>query len=74
MADQYAGPKDFVVDLLVPSIRKRLHELNSVFTDPAKIKVFHGAESDIVWLQQDFNVYVVGLFDTFHASKLLGMS
>jgi exosome complex exonuclease RRP6 len=27
-----------------------------------------------VWLQQDFNVYVVNLFDTFHASKLLGES
>ncbi|KAH6911594.1 ribonuclease H-like domain-containing protein [Coprinopsis sp. MPI-PUGE-AT-0042] len=60
---------DFVVDLLVPSIRKRMHELNAIFTDPSKIKVFHGAESDIVWLQQDFNIYVVGLFDTFHCLK-----
>ncbi|KIK81701.1 hypothetical protein PAXRUDRAFT_35796 [Paxillus rubicundulus Ve08.2h10] len=42
-----------------------------VFADPSVIKVFHGAESDIVWLQQDFNIFVVGLFDTFHASKLL---
>jgi exosome complex exonuclease RRP6 len=24
-----------------------------------------------VWLQQDFNLYIVNLFDTFHASKLL---
>jgi exosome complex exonuclease RRP6 len=24
-----------------------------------------------LWLQQDFNIFVVGLFDTFHASKLL---
>lgn len=36
------------------------------------IQVFHGAESDIVWLQQNFSVYVVTLFDTYHASKLLG--
>lgn len=35
-------------------------------------KVFHGAESDIIWLQQDFNLYIVNLFDTFHASKVLG--
>ena len=27
-----------------------------------------------MWLQQDFNIYVVNLFDTFHASKLLGQS
>lgn len=34
--------------------------------------MLHGAESDIVWLQQDFNLYIVNLFDTFHASKVLG--
>lgn len=37
-------------------------------------QVFHGAESDIVWLQQDFDLYVVNLFDTYHATKLLGGS
>ncbi|KAG9315669.1 ribonuclease H-like domain-containing protein [Chiua virens] len=42
-----------------------------MFADPSVIKVFHGADSDIVWLQQDFNIFVVGLFDTFHASKVL---
>ncbi|KAI6114233.1 ribonuclease H-like domain-containing protein [Pisolithus sp. B1] len=42
-----------------------------VFADPSVVKVFHGADSDIVWLQQDFNIFVVGLFDTFHASKIL---
>lgn len=25
-----------------------------------------------MWLQQDFNLYVVNLFDTYHASKVLG--
>ena len=37
------------------------------------MQVLHGAESDIVWLQQDFNLYIVNLFDTYHASKVLGM-
>lgn len=27
---------------------------------------------DMIWLQRDFGLYIVGLFDTFHASKLLG--
>lgn len=35
-------------------------------------QVFHGAESDIVWLQKDFDIYVVNLFDTYHATKVLG--
>ncbi|KAF8148190.1 hypothetical protein B0H34DRAFT_737252 [Crassisporium funariophilum] len=61
--------EDWVVDLL--TVRDEVESLNEVFTDPAIVKVFHGAESDIVWLQQDFNLYIVNLFDTYHASKLL---
>ncbi|KAH9939788.1 ribonuclease H-like domain-containing protein [Epithele typhae] len=61
--------EDFVVDTLL--LREELEDLNEVFTDPSIVKVFHGAESDIVWLQQDFNLYVVNLFDTYHASKVL---
>jgi exosome complex exonuclease RRP6 len=34
-------------------------------------QVLHGAESDVIWLQQDFNLYLVNMFDTFHASKVL---
>ena len=34
-------------------------------------KVFHGAYMDMIWLQRDFGLYVVGLFDTYHASKAL---
>ncbi|KAJ7579253.1 hypothetical protein C8J56DRAFT_1006792 [Mycena floridula] len=60
---------DWIVDLLV--VRDEVHALNEIFTDPQIVKVFHGAESDILWLQQNFNVYVVNLFDTYHASKLL---
>ncbi|KAI8325161.1 hypothetical protein GQ54DRAFT_295614 [Martensiomyces pterosporus] len=63
--------RDFVVDAL--ALRSDLHCLNQVTADPKRIKVFHGAESDIQWLQRDFGVYVVGLFDTYHASKVLNM-
>jgi len=61
--------EDFVVDLL--AVRDDVPALLDVFVNPAIIKVFHGAESDIVWLQQDFGLYIVNLFDTFHASKVL---
>lgn len=27
-------------------------------------QVFHGADNDILWLQRDFHIYVVNLFDT----------
>lgn len=35
-------------------------------------QVLHGANSDIVWLQRDFGLYIVGLFDTYLATKVLG--
>lgn len=28
------------------------------------VQVFHGADNDVLWLQRDFHVYVVNLFDT----------
>ena len=35
-----------------------------ILDDPAKIKVLHGSDMDIQWLQRDFALYVVNLFDT----------
>ncbi|KAJ3277430.1 Exosome component 10 [Borealophlyctis nickersoniae] len=61
--------EDFIIDAL--ALRSHLHVLNSSFTNPNIVKVFHGAEMDIQWLQRDFGVYVVGLFDTYHASHVL---
>lgn len=60
---------DFIIDTLV--IREHIHKLNLVFTDPKKIKVFHGAECDVIWLQRDFGLYLVGMFDTHQAAKAL---
>ena len=37
------------------------------------VKVLHGADSDIVWLQRDFGIYVTNLFDTGQAARVLGI-
>ncbi|GAA5982175.1 hypothetical protein JCM10908_004768 [Rhodotorula pacifica] len=66
--------KDYVIDTLDPEVRDNLEALNEFFTDPEWVKVLHGANSDIVWLQRDFGLYIVGLFDTYHATKVLGYS
>lgn len=63
--------KDWIVDTLRPW-RHKLEVLNEVFTDPKILKVFHGAFMDIIWLQRDLGLYIVGLFDTYHASSALG--
>ncbi|KAK5173134.1 exosome nuclease subunit [Saxophila tyrrhenica] len=63
--------KDWIVDTLKPW-RRKLQALNEVFADPSIVKVLHGAYMDIVWLQRDLGLYIVGLFDTHFASRALG--
>ncbi|KAI0533842.1 ribonuclease H-like domain-containing protein [Xylaria digitata] len=62
--------KDWIVDTLQPW-RHKLEVLNEVFADPNIIKVLHGAYMDIIWLQRDCGLYIVGLFDTFEAASAL---
>uniref|UniRef100_A0A0A9XS26 Exosome component 10 n=1 Tax=Lygus hesperus TaxID=30085 RepID=A0A0A9XS26_LYGHE len=64
--------KDFLIDTLL--LRHKMYILNEVFTKPDVLKIFHGATNDIEWLQKDFNLYVVGMFDTYSAAKILGYS
>lgn len=63
--------KDWIVDTLKPW-RRKLQCLNEVFADPNILKVLHGSYMDIIWLQRDLGLYVVGLFDTYHAARSLG--
>ncbi|KAK3105991.1 hypothetical protein FSP39_010385 [Pinctada imbricata] len=62
--------EDFLIDTL--ELRHELPALNEVFTDPNIVKVFHGANMDIEWLQRDFGLYVVNMFDTGQAARVLG--
>lgn len=63
--------QDWIVDTLKPW-RRKLQALNEVFADPSIVKVLHGAYMDIMWLQRDLGLYMVGLFDTHYASRALG--
>lgn len=63
--------QDWIIDTLKPW-RRKLECLNDVFADPNILKVLHGAAMDIMWLQRDLGLYIVGLFDTYHAARSLG--
>ncbi|GMR35967.1 hypothetical protein PMAYCL1PPCAC_06162, partial [Pristionchus mayeri] len=62
--------EDFIVDPF--PLWTHMHLLNEPFADPNILKVFHGADSDVVWLQRDFNIFVRNVFDTYRAMKREG--
>ena len=45
--------------------------LNDLFTDPAILKVLYNASDQLLWLQRDFGVFMVNLFDIQMALNLL---
>ena len=67
-------PDDSVCDFLVDALallRSIPHHLAPIFADPSVVKVMHGANSDVIWLQRDFGIYIVNLFDTGRAARTL---
>ncbi|EPS43447.1 hypothetical protein H072_2568 [Dactylellina haptotyla CBS 200.50] len=64
--------QDWIIDTL--ALRDELEILNEIFANPRIVKVFHGAFMDMIWLQRDLNLYVVGLFDTYEAARSLGFT
>ena len=63
---------DYVVDTL--ALRSYLGAaLAAPFADPLILKILHGADRDVEWLQKDFGLFVVNMFDTGQAAHLLGL-
>ncbi|XP_044502861.1 protein RRP6-like 3 isoform X3 [Mangifera indica] len=54
--------EDYLIDTM--ALHDEMSILHPVFSDPGICKVFHGADNDVLWLQRDFCLYVVNLFDT----------
>lgn len=63
--------KDFLIDPF--HIWADLPMLNEVTANPKIVKILHGCDKDVEWLQRDFSVYLVNVFDSHQAGKLLGL-
>ncbi|KAG7983441.1 hypothetical protein I3843_04G106500 [Carya illinoinensis] len=61
--------EDYLVDTI--ALHDSMGVLRPVFAEPSICKVFHGADNDVLWLQRDFHIYIVNLFDTAKACDLL---
>ncbi|KAM3697204.1 hypothetical protein ACJW31_06G094600 [Castanea mollissima] len=61
--------EDYLVDTI--ALHDAMSVIRPVFADSSICKVFHGSDNDILWLQRDFHIYVVNLFDTAKACEVL---
>jgi ribonuclease D len=64
-----AGGCDWLVD---PLAEIELAPLGAVLADPARVKVFHDGEYDVLLLKRDFGFSFASLFDTRVAAAALG--
>jgi ribonuclease D len=59
--------------LVDPLARPDLAPLGRIVADPSVVKVFHGADYDVVTMKRDFGFTFASLFDTMIASRFLGL-
>lgn len=64
------GEADYLVDAL--ALHDHMHLLRPIFADSGVLKVVHGGNNDVLWLQRDFHIYMVNAFDTERACQVLG--
>lgn len=63
---------DYIIDAL--ALRSHLGAaLAAPFADSQVLKVLHGADRDVEWLQKDFGLFVVNMLDTGQAAHILGL-
>ncbi|XP_037484763.1 protein RRP6-like 3 isoform X1 [Triticum dicoccoides] len=61
--------EDYLIDTI--ALHDVMGILQPVFASPSICKIFHGADNDVLWLQRDFHIYVVNMFDTAKACEVL---
>ena len=62
--------RDYLVDPF--PLWSELPMLNEITANPKIVKILHGCDSDIDWLQRDFSIYLRNVSDTHQTGKLLG--
>ncbi|GMH33336.1 hypothetical protein BSKO_01170 [Bryopsis sp. KO-2023] len=65
----FTGTCTYLLDAV--ALHDEVHVLNSVFANPKIRKVAHGCHNDVLWLQRDFKIYLVNVFDTEKACQVL---
>lgn len=59
---------------MVPEVRAAMRHLQPALGDPSIVKVLHGCVNDIRWLATNFHLYLVNVFDTGEAARVLKLA
>jgi ribonuclease D len=62
--------RDYIVD---PVVVADLSPLGAIFEDPDRVKIFHGADFDLMCLNRDYGFRIPNLFDTMIAAQFLDL-
>eukprot|EP01025_Chloroclados_australasicus_P032592 TRINITY_DN3301_c0_g1_i3.p1 TRINITY_DN3301_c0_g1~~TRINITY_DN3301_c0_g1_i3.p1 ORF type:complete len:495 (-),score=25.88 TRINITY_DN3301_c0_g1_i3:17-1501(-) len=64
------GETDYVVDCI--ALHDHMGLLSDIFRNESIMKILHGGDNDVMWLQKDFGLYLVNVFDTTRAAAVIG--
>ena len=64
------GYVDYIIDALANRNELGIM-IKRIMADQDVIKIFHGPDSDLLWLQNDFDAHPVRIFDTARAYKII---
>ncbi len=60
-------------DIIIDPLKvKDLSPLKPIFADPEVVKIYHGADYDVISLHRDFELESINIFDTLIAAQFLG--
>eukprot|EP00658_Telonema_sp_P-2_P017765 TRINITY_DN16931_c0_g1_i9.p1 TRINITY_DN16931_c0_g1~~TRINITY_DN16931_c0_g1_i9.p1 ORF type:complete len:346 (+),score=55.65 TRINITY_DN16931_c0_g1_i9:302-1339(+) len=62
--------KDYIFDAMALGQSIKMLEY-AIFQNSDILKVMHGASQDVKWLQCDYGIHIINLFDTGQAARLL---
>jgi ribonuclease D len=67
--------REYVIDVLAEGVWEGVRKLGPLFADKSIVKVGHGVSGvDVPSLYRDFGIFIVNLFDTLEAARVLDIN
>ncbi|KAI2510257.1 3'-5' exonuclease [Fragilaria crotonensis] len=66
--------KDYVIDPFADGVWDQVALLRPLFANPDIVKIGHCVAGDVQSLHRDFGIFVVNVFDTYEAAKVMNLA